>query len=74
MVGCARVMESLFMELDHVNPTSSECHNFTTNRVPIRRPCNRIKGDRGQEYLIAELQRRSVTLGPTTRSDSCTTY
>ena len=43
--GCGRVMESPFMELDHINPKSSRGENFITNRVLICRPCNGVKGN-----------------------------
>ena len=43
--GCGRVLESPFMELDHIQPKAEGGDNYITNRVLICRPCNGIKRD-----------------------------
>ena len=43
--GCGRVLESPFMELDHIQPKAEGGDNYITNRVLMCRPCNGIKRD-----------------------------
>ena len=56
--GCGRVLESPFMELDHIQPKAEGGDNYITNRVLICRPCNgRKRADLTMRGLVRENKR-----------------
>ena len=44
--GCGVSLELEFLELDHINPKSSNGTDYIDNRILLCHPCNRIKGQR----------------------------
>ncbi len=53
--GCRAFMEFRHFEVDHVIPRSRGGTDHIDNLQLLCGHCNRIKGDRGQEYLMARL-------------------
>ena len=58
--GCHTAFEFRHFEVDHIVPTSRGGTDHISNLQLLCGSCNRIKGDRPQEYLLAELQRRGL--------------
>ena len=56
--GCRAFMEYRHFEIDHVIPRSRGGGDNMENLQLLCGHCNRVKGDRPQEYLIAELSKR----------------
>ncbi len=58
--GCQTAFEFRHFEVDHIVPTSRGGTDHIGNLQLLCGNCNRIKGDRPQEYLLAELGRRGL--------------
>ena len=65
--GCEEHLQKRFFEIDHIVPRVKRGSNHISNLQLLCGTCNRIKGDREQEYLIERLiesgivpRRRSV--------------
>ena len=53
--GCAMDFPFKIMEVDHVVPQAKGGGDHMENLQLLCGHCNRVKGDRPQEYLIAQL-------------------
>lgn len=53
--GCETHFESQHLEVDHIIATSVGGTDHISNLQLLCGHCNRVKGDRGQEYLLAKL-------------------
>lgn len=58
--GCQTAFEFRHFEIDHIVPVSRGGSNHIENLQLLCGSCNRIKGDRPQAYLLAELRRRDL--------------
>lgn len=58
--GCLSHFEFRHFEVDHVVPRSRGGTDHLGNLQLLCSHCNRVKGDRPQEYLIAELTREGI--------------
>ncbi len=54
--GCKSAFEFRHLEVDHVIPQSSGGTDHIENLQLLCAHCNRVKGDRPQEYLVARLR------------------
>ena len=54
--GCGRVLESEFMELDHIQPRAEGGANDITNRILLCRPCN---GRKSADLTLRGLMREN---------------
>ena len=61
--GCGREFEFRNMELDHIKAKKKGGQDIKRNTQLLCGSCNRIKGDRGMDYLIGELKRRGILNG-----------
>ena len=60
--GCKTEFPFKILEVDHVVPRSKGGTDHIENLQLLCPHCNRLKGDRPQEYLLAELHRRTPQL------------
>ena len=58
--GCKTVFDFKLFEVDHVVPRSRGGHDHIDNLQLLCSHCNRTKGDRPQEYLLARLKEMAV--------------
>ena len=58
--GCRTAFEFRHLEVDHVVPKSRGGSDHISNLQLLCGSCNRIKGDRSQAYLLAELRKRNT--------------
>ena len=58
--GCYQHFEMQHLEVDHIIARSMGGTDHIENLQLLCGNCNRVKGDRGQEYLIARLEGRKV--------------
>ena len=58
--GCREHFEFRGLEVDHVVPRSKGGTDHRDNLQMLCSHCNRIKGDRPQEYLVARLKEMAV--------------
>lgn len=58
--GCRTAFEFRHFEVDHIVPKSRGGSDHISNLQLLCGSCNRIKGDRPQEFLVAELRRRDL--------------
>ena len=58
--ACAREFEFRNMELDHIKAKAKGGQDIKRNTQLLCGACNRIKGDRGMDYLLGELKRRGI--------------
>ena len=58
--GCGRVLESEFMELDHIQPRAEGGANDITNRILLCRPCN---GRKSADLTLRGLMRENRRQG-----------
>ena len=56
--ACNQPMEARHLELDHIIPKSKTGGNYYANYQLLCGNCNRVKGDRPMEYLMAKIQKR----------------
>ena len=54
--GCHRHFEARNLEVDHIIARNKGGTDHIENLQLLCGNCNRIKGDRGMEYLMAKLQ------------------
>ena len=54
--GCRSEFPFRIMEVDHINPRSAGGADHVENLQLLCAHCNRVKGDRPQEYLVARLR------------------
>ena len=59
--GCYQHFEIQHLEVDHIIARSQGGTDHIENLQLLCGNCNRVKGDRGQEYLIARLEGRRIT-------------
>ncbi|MXX32745.1 MAG: HNH endonuclease, partial [Chloroflexi bacterium] len=59
--GCASPFEFRHFEVDHVIPQARGGSDHIDNLQLLCGHCNRVKGDRPQEYLVARLKRLALT-------------
>ena len=59
-IGCRSAFEFRHMEVDHVIPRNSGGTDHIDNLQLLCAHCNRIKGDRTQEYLMARLNELGI--------------
>ncbi len=60
-VGCGRVLEHEFTELDHIRPKSEGGPNTIDNRILLCSPCN---GAKGNSLTLSGLKRRNSAARP----------
>ena len=58
--GCSQHFETRNLEVDHIIARSQGGTDHIENLQLLCGNCNRVKGNRGQEYLIAKLEGRKV--------------
>ena len=58
--GCSQHFETRHLEVDHIIARSMGGTDHIENLQLLCGNCNRVKGNRGQEYLIAKLEGRKV--------------
>ena len=58
--GCKTVFDFKLFDVDHVVPRSRGVHDHIDNLQLLCSHCNRTKGDRPQEYLVARLKEMAV--------------
>ena len=58
--GCKRKLPIDLLELDHIIPKSKGGRDEDKNAQLLCATCNRIKGNRPQHYLLAELKRKAM--------------
>ena len=58
--GCSQHFETRHFEVDHIIARSMGGTDHIENLQLLCGNCNRVKGNRGQEYLIAKLEGRKV--------------
>ena len=58
--GCLREFPFRFLEVDHIIPQRAGGQDNIENLQLLRAHCNRVKGDRPQEYLVARLRELGV--------------
>ena len=58
--GCSQHFETRHFEVDHIIARSQGGTDHIENLQLLCGNCNRVKGNRGQEYLIAKLEGRKV--------------
>ena len=58
--GCYEHFETRHLEVDHIIARSMGGTDHIENLQLLCGNCNRVKGNRGQEYLIAKLEGRKV--------------
>ena len=58
--GCKTVFDFKLFEVDHVVPRSRGGHDHIDNLQMLCSHCNRLKGDRPQEYLVARLKEMAI--------------
>ena len=60
--GCRTAFEYRHMEVDHVIPQASGGTDHLENLQLLCGHCNRVKGDRPQEYLVARLREMEIAV------------
>lgn len=60
--GCGEEMDVRHFEIDHIIPKSKGGQDYIENYQLLCASCNRTKGNRPMEYLIAVMQNRKLTL------------
>ena len=58
--GCKTVFDFKLFEVDHVVPRSRGGHDHIDNLQMLCSHCNRLKGDRPQEYLVSRLKEMAI--------------
>ena len=58
--GCKTVFDFKLFEVDHMVPRSRGGHDHIDNLQMLCSHCNRLKGDRPQEYLVARLKEMAI--------------
>ena len=58
--GCRQRFDQRHLEVDHIVPWSDEGSELFDNKQLLCSSCNRIKGDRPQEYLMQTLRERGI--------------
>ncbi len=58
--GCRDRFDQRHLEVDHIVPFSNDGSELFDNKQLLCSSCNRIKGDRSQEYLLGTLQERGI--------------
>ena len=54
--GCRSAFEFRHLEVDHIIPQDAGGQDYIDNLQLLCAHCNRVKGNRSQEYLIARLR------------------
>lgn len=60
LIGCGRVLEGEFMELDHITPKGENGPDHLLNRIHLCRPCN---GRKSNQLTMAGLRRQNRQTG-----------
>ena len=58
--GCHSTFEFRLLEVDHIIPQDSGGHDHIDNLQLLCAHCNRVKGNRPQEYLVARLRELGI--------------
>ena len=58
--GCRSAFEYRHLEVDHIIPRDSGGHDHIENLQLLCAHCNRVKGNRSQEYLMARLHEMGI--------------
>ena len=58
--GCIERFGQRHLEVDHIVPFSNDGSELFDNKQLLCSSCNRIKGDRSQDYLLRTLQERGI--------------
>jgi len=62
--GCRSEFPFRILEIDHIIPKSKGGTDHGENLQLLCGHCNRVKGNRSQEHLMARLQHMGVVAGP----------
>ena len=60
--GCEKPFDSVNFEIDHIFPKSKGGGDYYENFQLLCGNCNRVKGDRPMEYLVAKLRARDEVI------------
>ena len=60
-IGCKSAFEFRHLEVDHIIPRDSGNQDNVQNLQLLCAHCNRVKGNRSQEYLMARLVEMGIT-------------
>ena len=58
--GCKERLASRLLEVDHIVPLARDGDERFDNKQLLCASCNRVKGDRPQEYLLQTLRERGL--------------